>query len=482
MKSPSIRRSLLIRCGIGVGALLCVLSLIIYLMVRHSLYQGIDSSVTRTAALLAKQVELENDEIIFEWQEGLETNNALILDGLFQYWNDTTGETARSPALKSRDLPRFLGENGSPLVQNIHLPDGRRGRAVGLRVTPFVLPGEMEKMKSRGRVIDPKSLPLTLVVAESLEPLHRSLAQLRYVLLSGTLLTLAIGFTLIDHVIRITLRPIENLSRQVRERTEHQLDSALELPETLPSEIAGLAANFDSLLARVATIRQRERDFIRHAAHELRTPIAGLQATTELALSQSRNAQEYAAYLASCRKATEELGTLVNRLSALARIGSPSASPVKPEAIHPGGLIDELLPPIQALAAKRGISITVEPFDRSLRFVGDRSLCRIILNNLLDNAACYAPDQSPVHVRCEATDEQVTISISNFAEDLNDSPERLFEPLFRGRSSASESGGHLGIGLTLCLESAKAMGGTLHARKRPDGWIEFTFRLPAASP
>jgi signal transduction histidine kinase len=480
MKSPSIRRSLLIRCGIGVGALLCVLSLIIYLMVRQSLYREIDLSITQTAALLANQVEFENGEVIFEWQEGLGTNKALILDGLFQYWNDTTGKPTRSPALQSRDLPRFHGENGSPLVKNIHLPDGKRGRAAGLRVIPFILPEEMEKMQARGSIIDPKSIPHTLVVAGNLEPLHRTLDQLRYVLLSGTLLTLALGFTLIDHVIRITLRPIDDLSRQVRERTEHQLDSALVLPGALPEELAGLAGNFDSLLSRVASIRQRERDFIRHAAHELRTPIAGLQATAELALSQTRNAPEYAAYLTSCRITAGELGTLVNRLSALARIGGPSAFPVKPEIISPAGLIDELLPPFQAITGKRGIAITVEPCDPELRFIGDRALSRIILNNLLDNAACYAPDQGSIRVRCETTGKQASITVSNPAAGLTVSPERLFEPLFRGEASASESGGHLGIGLALSLDAANAMGGTLKARKTPDGWIEFTLGLPAA--
>ena len=480
MKSPSIRRSLLIRCGAGVGALLCALSLTIYLMVRQSLYQEIDKDVTQTAALLANQVELENGEVVFEWQEGLGTNTSLILDGLFQFWDDSSGKTTRSPALQSLDLPRFRGENGKPLIQNIHLPDGKRGRAVGLRVIPFVLPEETEKMKIRGRIIDPKSLPHTMVVAENLEPLHHTLDQMRYVLLSGTLLTLALGFTIIDHVIRITLRPIDELSRQVRDRTEHRLDSALELPDTLPAELSGLARDFDSLLARVASIRQRERDFIRHAAHELRTPIAGLHATTELGLSQSRDAPEYAAYLKSCRKSAEELGALVKRLSALARIGSPSASPPKPERLSPSVLINELLPPFQALAVKRGVVMTAESCDPALRCLADSALCRIILNNLFDNAVCYTRDHGPIRIRCEASGSQVTITVSNPAANLVESPERLFEPLFRGEDSSSDGRGHLGIGLALSLDAANAMGGTLKARKTPDGWIEFTLGLPAA--
>jgi hypothetical protein len=161
MKTPSIRRSLLFRCGIGVGTLLCLLSATIYLLVRHSIYREMDQSITQTAALLANQVELERGNLTFEWQEGLGSNDALTMEGLFQFWDDHTNATTRSPALRSNDLPKFRGDNGSPLVKAILLPNGDRGRAVGLRVYPFVLPEEAERMLSQGQVIDPKGLPHT---------------------------------------------------------------------------------------------------------------------------------------------------------------------------------------------------------------------------------------------------------------------------------------------------------------------------------
>jgi signal transduction histidine kinase len=153
---------------------------------------------------------------------------------------------------------------------------------------------------------------------------------------------------------------------------------------------------------------------------------------------------------------------------------------VKNEAISPAGLLDELLPPFQAIAGKRGITITMEPCDPALRINGDRALCRIILNNLLDNASCYTPDQGEIRIRCESNDRQAAITVSNPAKDLTENPDRLFEPLFRGRHFQSDGGRHLGIGLSLSLDAANAMGGTLKAGKTPDGWIEFTFGLPVA--
>jgi signal transduction histidine kinase len=481
MRPPSIRRALLFRCGIGVGVLLCFLSASIYLLVRQSSYREADRSITQTAALLANQVELGHGGVTFEWQEGLGTNEALILEGLFQFWDERTGHTTRSPALQAHDLPRFHGAQGSPLVKSIVLPNGDRGRAVGLQVLPFVLPEESERMRSRGELIDPKSLPHTLVVAGSIEPEHHTLARLRYALASGVLLALALGFTLIDHVIRISLRPIDKLAREMHERAEHQLDCSLSLPREMPAELTGLAQNFDSLLARVAITRHRERDFIRHAAHELRTPIAGLRATIELALSQARDATSYAGYLTTCRAAADELGGLVTRLSALARIGTSAAAPEVLEVLDPHLLVTECLSPFLSTIELRHIHAVIEPAAPDLRFIGERTLSRIILNNLLDNAACYTPDNAVIRIRCERAGSQVQIIVSNPAADLTEDPARLFEPLFRRDSPLHDTGTHLGIGLTLSLDAASAMGGTLHACKTAAGWIEFIFGLPGAT-
>lgn len=479
MKSPSIRRALLIRCGIGVGTLLCFLSTAIYLLVRHSLYLEMDKSITQTAALLGNQVELEDEKVSFEWQEGLGSNETLILEGLFQFWDDHTGETTRSPALQSEDLPKFHGTSGSPLVKNITLPNGDHGRAIGLQIHPFVLPDEMARMRQRGKVIDPKSLTYTLVVAADIERVHHTLDDLRYVLASGTLLTLALGFTLIDHVIRISLRPINELTRQMDERAEHQLDSALTVPGELPAELTGLAKNFDSLLARVAATRQRERDFIRHAAHELRTPIAGLRATTDLALSQPRDAAAYAAHLETCRETAIDLGELVKRLSALARIGQPSRHSTT-EPIDFESLLGERLRSFIPAFEKRGLKITRTRSQSPQLALGDITLARIVLNNLLDNAASHAPAGSEIVIRTGRANGRVQVSVSNPAEDLPDDPERLFEPLFRRESSRHDAESHLGIGLTLSLDAANAMGGTLQAHKTADGRIEFIFGLPSA--
>jgi len=482
MNAPSIRRALLIRCGVGVGILLSLLSAGIYLTVRHGIYQELDVSIEQTAALLSNQVELENEQITFEWQEGLGTNRALIHHGLFQFWDESTGKTTRSPGLGSRDLPKFFGENGAPLIKDIDLPGTHRhARAIGMRIHPFVIPEELERMKERGRVIDPKTMNFTLVVAADAKSVHRVLTRLGRLLFFGTLVLLVIGFVLIDRAVHVSLKPIRQLSRQVRERTGKQLYTELDLPKGMPSELAGLAENTGSLLKRVAATRRRERDFIRHAAHELRTPIAGLRATTELALSQPRDAAAYVGHLETCRKTTLQLGELVKRLSALARIGQASSS-VTIQPVDLTNLMNECLQTFLPEMERRGLKLEVENGNAAQPALGDRGMIRIVFNNLLDNAATYAPEGAAVTISFRSTGGRMEVTVSNPADRFTEDPETLFEPLFRGDTSRHSSESHLGIGLTLSQEAARAMDGTLNARWTDGGRIEFVFSLPLPPP
>lgn len=481
MSSPSIRNSLLIRCGIGVGVLLSLLSIGIYLYVRHGLYKELDQSIEQTAALLANQVELENEHITYEWQEGMGTNKNLIDTGLFQFWDETTGKTTRSPGLQSLDLPKFCGQDDTPLFMDIKLPDNNhQARAMGMRIYPFVLPEERERMKERGTIASTQSIPHILVVAKDAKPVQRVLTRMRWILTGGTLLTLGMGFLLIEWVIRTSLRPIDLLTQQVGNRTGSQLDSALEVPKSLPSELSGLAANFDSLLGRVAKTRQRERDFIRHAAHELRTPIAELLATADLSLSKPRKNEAYIAYLETCRKTAIDLGELVKRLTALSRCDQSEAI-VCIEAIDLTSLVEYSIPRFQALFDQSDLRIVRTGDTAHLQVSGDRALTQIIINNLLDNAASHSPVGSEIHISLQAFDDRVELRVANPADNLPEDLERLFEPLFRRDGSRQVADSHLGIGLTLSLNATQAMGGTLMARRTQQGWIELTLELPRST-
>lgn len=478
MRVPSIQRTLLIRCGVGVGVLLCLLSTGIYFTVQHGLFKELDESTRQSAAILSNQVELEQGKIIFEWQEGIGTNFNLPDRALFQFWNESDGTTTRSPALRHLDLPQFCGPDGTPRIIDIHLPEsGRPARAIGMRIYPFVLPEEMERMKTEGPWIDPKSLPHLLVVARDAKPIHEVLLRLRWILGLGTFATLAVGFAIVQWAVRDSLRPISDLARQVRETRERELDPKLRIPGSLPAELIGLTQDFEALLQRLSATRQRERDFIRHAAHELRTPIAGLLATTELALSKERDAAGYEDHLRTCRQSAEDLGLLVRRLSALSRIGNKE-DPVESLPVDLSDLLRAALDVFQPGLEARGLSVDCQLPAEPVIALADRALTRLVCNNLLDNAICYSREGGNIRIRLTRLDHWIEMEISNPVETPPEDPERLFEPLFRENSSRSDSSVHLGIGLTLSREAARAMKGSLEVAACSADRITFAFRIP----
>jgi len=476
MSHPSIRRNLLVRCSVGVGVLLCILSVVAYLVVRHGLYRELDQSLEQSAALLANEVEIENGTVTYEWQEGLGTNTELTNAGLFQYWDEKSGEATRSPMLDGADLPRFYGINGVPLLTNIVLPNGNRARAIGLRIHPYILPAERERLRLLGAEVDPTSQTQVLVVARDSLRIDAVLDNLSLILAAGGALALILGCYLIDRVVRVSLRPIAELASQVSDRTGQQV-YPLEVSAALPEELTGLTSDLNLLLARISATRDRERDFIRHAAHELRTPIAGLRAAAELALSRPRNAPAYVEHLEICRKSAVQLSDLVQRLTALARYDQPGLVTV-PEFFDLSELLDECLRSFAATFSRHCLTVRTTGFQPALYVTADPTLVRIIVINLLENAAAYAPASSEVSVRCESVAGQIHMGICNDLVGPTPEVERLFEPLFRQDQSRSDADAHLGIGLTLSRDAASCMGARLEAHLPEPGRIEFVLSLP----
>lgn len=479
MNSPSIRRTVLIRSGVGIGLLLCFLFASVYLLVKHGLFRELDAAITQAAAMLADQIEYEENAISFEWEEGMGSNQSISSDGLFQFWNHRTGAITRSPALGSHDLPKFSGLDGEPLLRDVILSNGKRGRAIGLRVYPFVLPEDKAEMVAAGTFIDPKLMPHTLVVAGNAEALHLTILFMQRILAGGFFLTLLVGFLIVRWSISASLRPIDELAAEMGNRAESQLDAPLELSGKLPSELIPVAKNFGLLLNRVATVRQREKDFIRHAAHELRTPVAGLRATVDLALSQPRDTRAYVEHLEDCRKSAVGMGELVNRLSALARTGQ-QASPALLESFDAKAVLEECMERFEPLFLERAHMVNLEQDDGPMLARGDITLCTIIFNNLLDNAVSYAPTASEIRIRGGIVDGKLSFRFSNLAEVSPGDLDRIFEPLFRKEQSRSDTGNHLGIGLTLAQSAATSMEARLEAHMINGNWIEFVLDMQPA--
>ena len=228
-----------------------------------------------------------------------------------------------------------------------------------------------------------------------------------------------------------------------------------------PAEMLPLIAALNRLFERIAELLESERRFTADAAHELRTPIAGIRAQAQVALAahqegQRRHALE--ATLQGCDRATH----LVEQLLMLARLEGV--------AVVPGAAVDlseiarsvvaDLAP--QAVARQQRIELrATEP-----RWLdGDPVLLQALVRNLVDNAIRYCPAGAPVSIEVGGAGGQVVLSVADGGPGLNEAQrqrlgERFFRVLGTGQSGS-------GLGWSIVRRIASAHGASIGLGESP---------------
>ena len=208
----------------------------------------------------------------------------------------------------------------------------------------------------------------------------------------------------------------------------------------------------------------QEKRFLNDAAHQLRTPLAGLISQTELALTEA-DPQALHERLSKVHKSAQRSAHLVNQLLSLARTEADVALVPVDVAALAREVAREWTP--RALAA--GIDLGFEGEDH-LQARADRVLLREALNNLIDNALRYCPRGAAVTLRVRATgDGQCVLEVEDEGPGVQDADlPHLFERFWR----ASELPGGCGLGLAIVAEIAQRHGGSVQAHTRaPHGLV-----------
>ena len=189
----------------------------------------------------------------------------------------------RSPLLNGADLPRFETWLGEPRFENITMPDGTRGRAVGLQIQlPPPPPGSRPRPPAK----------LTTIVAASTAETERQLSFLAGLLAVTALGTMAISSGVAWLVVSRGLCPLATVARNIAAMDETGLKQRI-ADNGVPLEIAPVIDQLNELLGRLDAAFERERALTADVAHELRTPVAEIRAITEITLSRQREPGEY---------------------------------------------------------------------------------------------------------------------------------------------------------------------------------------------
>lgn len=266
----------------------------------------------------------------------------------------------------------------------------------------------------------------------------------------------------VNLVLSRNLGALRELAARIAARRPESL-ALIALPET-PRELAPIVTELNHLLVRMRSAYEREQHFINAAAHEIRTPIAGLQLHVENALRAATD-DERARSLASAMTAVRRTSKLAEQLLALGRIsagaGGDSVEPVSLRA-----LCCEVIGLLDPLVARRGQSIGLEA-DHDCVVWGLREQLLRLLQNLIDNASQHGASGADIQVALARHGAQARLTVANDGTPIPDAElDRIFMPYYRPRGS--ESSGH-GLGLAIVKEIVVQHGGTISIARKPDG-------------
>jgi len=459
--TSSLRTRLLIGTIGGMALLLAGLSVTVYAVIRHALVAEFDVSLTSTAEILAASVEFEAGVIDAEFEEQhLREFNDAEQPAYYQVWRRDGEVVCRSPLVGAHDLPRLHGPVGAPIHSACRDPHNhRRLRAVGLTFVPRTDPQDQDPPR---RATEQDAL--VMVVARDASRLYGQLAFLRWLLLGVAGATTALALLVAAVVVRRGLGPLDSIAAEIAAIREDDLGTRIG-QGPLPGEIAPIRDRLNALLSRLEKAFDRERRITADVAHELRTPLAGIRATIEVALTRQREAGEYRSVLSQCLEITAGMETLVANLLMLARLDA-GATTLQMERIDLAELADSIRAPFAEKVAARGLTWE-NGIGEDFVVHSDRVSLRMILSNLLDNAVEYTASAGHIGITARQAGDKVEIAVANTGCTLTrEQAAQVFERFWRADAARGQTGVHCGLGLALVQEMAKALHGSATAEVR----------------
>jgi signal transduction histidine kinase len=369
-----------------------------------------------------------------------------------------------------------LIEHGESFAQLLR-PDGRvvdatppLGRASLLRAD------ERARVRQPGVFIDRRSVPgldeparmlavplsgEILVAGATRENRAEILASLRDAFLIGGPLALVLASVAGYLLAGAALRPMEAMRRRAAEISASSLDERLPVSDGR-DEVARLGRTLNAMLARLESGVARERRFVADASHQLRTPLALLQAELELALGRARSADELRAALAAAAETSDELSRLADDLLLLARAEEGRVA-LKRDQIDVADLL-------QQVGDRFGVGVDAAPVVLS----ADRLRLEQALGNMVDNALRHGGGR--VTLSAEARNGTTELHVLDEGRGF---PDGFVVHAFERFSRADPGAGGSGLGLAIVETIASAHGGQAHAANRAGGGADVWLALPS---
>ena len=472
-----IRWRLTIFNALAIGAILVLLGLGLFFLLRESLFSGVQSTVRSRAGAAVQDLEVREVGDGAPPRVRLEEEAAeqFSLDGVFVIVRDRDGRVL----YESVDLPAGAEDRDAVWREVLRTGEPASGTAdLSREAQDYVYATPV------GQEGDP---PLVLEAGRSYDAVNEVLETIATALVAGIgcAFLLSIGGAYV--LARTALRPDDAVVSAAREMTEGDLGRRLPVPNErdeigrLATTINGLLARLQAAFARREEVLERQRRFAADASHELRTPLTSIRGHSRMlkgwGLQDPRAARKG---VDAIDRESERMRDLVESLLALTRgdegapldVGGHDLSAVAAEAV------------VAARAAAGGkVSVEYAPPDHRVEATFDRERVRQAASILLDNAVKYTPEGGRVEARVGERGERVFVEVSDTGVGSpEDQLPLVFERFHRVDPARTTwqgpSAGGAGLGLSIARQVAEAHGGEVTVGSKVGEGSTFTLLLP----
>jgi len=460
-ENASLREQLLVRLLTPVVLVTVISSVISYYYAFNYSTLAYDYSLYDSALDIGRQAHVNNGQLRVDLpRAALDMLESDKHDNIYYRVNDSQGRFVAGHY--GLPLPKSVSVSGKPVYYDDTYHENPI-RATALSVPVLGMPADQDH--------------IVVVVAETLNKRHTLASEILLGMLLPELLLVGLIGLLIWHGVARGLRPLVDLQAEIANRSHRDLSP---LPvQNAPGEVRALVGSMNLLLSRLSDALAAQQRFIADAAHQLRTPLAGLRTQTELALRQN-DAEQVRRTLRQIDTATTRTTHMVNQLLALARAEPGANRLYTPQSLDLGTLARLTTMEWVPRALERNIDLGFESRTMPAMIEGDPILLKELLGNLLDNAIRYTPAGGQVTVEVTTTAEASVLSVEDDGPGIPAKErERVFERFHRLLGNGADG---CGLGLAIVREIALGHGATIELTEGAGGkGTRITVQFPSHS-
>jgi two-component system, OmpR family, sensor kinase len=455
-----IRWRLTLFIALAIGAILLVLGVALFFMLREVLLSTVEDTAERRAEDAARIIRsgqtLQADDV-----------KELTLDGVFVIIRNGEGDVLtdypdRTSEGENEDrVWKKALDNGHPASDKVEISgDG----------LDYIYAVPARAPQGRARVVE---------AGKSYKPTREEIREIGAILAAGIGVALLLSIAGAYLLAGTALRPVEAVTVTAREMGERDLGKRL--PVANPKdEIGRLTTTINGLLARLDAALSRQRRFAADASHELRTPLTSISGHARMLDEWALDGDKETARrsVGTIRREAGRMRSLVESLLTLTR--GDEGAPMEVGRYDLGAVAKEATETAGAAAEGR-VSVEFVSNEHETTAIFDRERVMQVASILLENAVKFTPEGGSVTASVGEEDGSVALSVSDTGVGISEDQLPLIYERFY-RADPSRSAGGAGLGLSIARQIAEAHGGQIRVESTPGKGSTFTLLLPRNGP